>query len=158
MTGDDKCVNCGADQGLHHYQTMQCPVGGVEAPFGREQEYMTMTFQRPIVFRSEPPGPTNGDDAAFAASSNFSGGEYFPGSDGLTKREYLAAMAMQGFLSQSHAPAAPKTDWTSMGFGIGEDVWNSLNRHETSLAKTTADFSVQMADALIEALNKQEAK
>ena len=77
---------------------------------------------------------------------------------GLTKREYFAAMAMQGFLSQSHTPADPNTEWTAMGFGIGEDVWNSLNRHEKHVAATTADFSVQMADALIDALNKQEAK
>lgn len=26
---DDTCKNCGGSEGLHHYQTMQCPVGGV---------------------------------------------------------------------------------------------------------------------------------
>ncbi len=107
---------------------------------------------------------TNGNDGAFNATSvriiERDGKEtrYESANNPLTKREYFAAMAMQGFLSQSHAPSDPKTEWTSLGFGIGEDVWNSLNRHETYLAKTTADFSVQMADALIEALNKQEAK
>ena len=47
--------------------------------------------------------------------------------DGLTKREYFAAMAMQGFLSEG----------------------------EVSEIKTIAVLSVQMADALIEQLNKQ---
>ena len=40
------CKNCGYDEGLHHYQTMQCPVGG-EAPIGRKQEWMTRTYQAP---------------------------------------------------------------------------------------------------------------
>ena len=38
------CRKCGYDEGLHHYQTMQCPVGG-EAPIGRKQEWMTQTFE-----------------------------------------------------------------------------------------------------------------
>ena len=42
---NDKCKNCGGDNGLHHYQTNQCPVGGREVPFGRKQEYMTTTFE-----------------------------------------------------------------------------------------------------------------
>lgn len=25
-----KCYNCGADEGLHHYETMQCPKNGIE--------------------------------------------------------------------------------------------------------------------------------
>jgi hypothetical protein len=41
----DKCKNCGGERGLHQYQTMQCPVGGVEAPGLRKQEWMTLTFQ-----------------------------------------------------------------------------------------------------------------
>jgi hypothetical protein len=40
-----KCKNCGGDEGLHHYQTNQCPVGGREAPLNRKQEYMTLTFE-----------------------------------------------------------------------------------------------------------------
>ena len=42
---DNTCANCGADRGLHHYETMQCPVGGVEAPIGRKQEWTTTTFR-----------------------------------------------------------------------------------------------------------------
>lgn len=40
-----KCKNCGAEQALHHYKTMQCPVGGREAPIDRKQEWMSLTFQ-----------------------------------------------------------------------------------------------------------------
>lgn len=43
--GSDKCNNCGADYGLHHYQTDQCPVGGREAPIGRKQEWKTTVFE-----------------------------------------------------------------------------------------------------------------
>lgn len=42
---NDKCKNCGGDNGIHHYQTNQCPVGGREAPIGRKQEYMGTTFE-----------------------------------------------------------------------------------------------------------------
>lgn len=38
---------------------------------------------------------TNGDDAAFAVQST----EFYPGSFGLSKREYFAAMALQGILA-----------------------------------------------------------
>jgi RNA polymerase subunit RPABC4/transcription elongation factor Spt4 len=40
----DNCKNCGAPKGLHHYQTMQCPVGGREAPIGQKEEWMTLVF------------------------------------------------------------------------------------------------------------------
>jgi len=39
------CKNCGGDEGLHHYQTNQCPVGGREAPVGRKQEWKSTTFE-----------------------------------------------------------------------------------------------------------------
>lgn len=42
--GNDKCVNCGGDRELHHYQTDQCPVGGVEAPIGQAQTWKASTF------------------------------------------------------------------------------------------------------------------
>jgi hypothetical protein len=45
MNTSDKCKNCGGEQGIHHYRTNQCPVGGREAPIGRKQEYMTTTFE-----------------------------------------------------------------------------------------------------------------
>jgi hypothetical protein len=49
-------------------------------------------------------------------------------SDGLTKREYFAAMAMQGFCSTS----------------------SLMSQHDN---KVVANFAVCQADALIEALN-----
>lgn len=42
----DKCKHCGADYGLHHYATNQCPVGGREAPIGRKQEYKSTVFEQ----------------------------------------------------------------------------------------------------------------
>lgn len=42
---DGICKNCGADYGLHHYETNQCPVGGREAPHGRKQEWKSTTFE-----------------------------------------------------------------------------------------------------------------
>lgn len=40
------CSNCGADRGLHHYQTMQCPVGGrEEMREDHKQEWMTKIFE-----------------------------------------------------------------------------------------------------------------
>jgi hypothetical protein len=38
------CYYCGADKGLHHYQTMQCPAGGREAREGEKQEWMSLTY------------------------------------------------------------------------------------------------------------------
>jgi hypothetical protein len=37
------CKNCGYDEGLHHFETLQCPKGG-EAPLGRKQEYLSTTY------------------------------------------------------------------------------------------------------------------
>ena len=55
----NNCKNCGADFGLHHYQTNQCPVGGVEAPVGRPQVWMTVTYeQSPDPTPARPTGPT----------------------------------------------------------------------------------------------------
>jgi hypothetical protein len=37
---DENCKNCGGDKGIHHYQTMQCPVGGrEETRTNRTQEF-----------------------------------------------------------------------------------------------------------------------
>lgn len=41
----DKCKNCGGERGLHHFETDQCPVGGREAPIGRNQEWKSTTFE-----------------------------------------------------------------------------------------------------------------
>lgn len=40
----DTCKRCGHPEGLHHYETMQCPKGG-EAPVGKRQEYLKTVFQ-----------------------------------------------------------------------------------------------------------------
>lgn len=39
------CKNCGAEYGLHHYQTNQCPVGGREAAIGEKQEWKTTVYE-----------------------------------------------------------------------------------------------------------------
>jgi len=44
-----RCKNCGGDEGVHHYKTMACPVGGREAPVGKKQEYKTTTFEVAIA-------------------------------------------------------------------------------------------------------------
>lgn len=72
---------------------------------------------------------TNNDDAVFAKSAYMTnGGSFYPGQDGLTKREYFAAMAMQAILS--------------------------IPSFQTK--KETATAAVQMADALILELNKEQ--
>lgn len=59
MSSYSKCKNCGADYGLHHYETSQCPAGGVEAPVGKEQIWMTTTFEDcPAPKPARPTGPT----------------------------------------------------------------------------------------------------
>lgn len=42
---DEKCKNCGAEKGIHHYLTDQCPAGGKEAPINKTQEWKTSTFE-----------------------------------------------------------------------------------------------------------------
>lgn len=55
----NKCKNCSADYGLHHYETNQCPAGGVEAPVERPQVWMSMTFEEsPDPKPARPTGPT----------------------------------------------------------------------------------------------------
>ena len=39
------CVNCGAELGLHHYETNQCPTGGMEASVDREQTWENTIFE-----------------------------------------------------------------------------------------------------------------
>jgi len=73
---------------------------------------------------------------------------------GLTIRQYYAGLAMQGIMSQSHNSSTGKADWTKVGFGWGEDTCNSLNNHKKHATATIAEFSVKIADALIEELNK----
>ena len=48
----NNCANCGAPEGLHHYKTNQCPVGGREAPMNQRQEYMETTFvEAPNIYK-----------------------------------------------------------------------------------------------------------
>lgn len=45
MNTYEKCDNCGADEGLHHWDTKQCPKNGVEEwREGRKQEWEKTTF------------------------------------------------------------------------------------------------------------------
>lgn len=54
-----KCKHCGADYGLHHYETNQCPAGGVEAPVGKGQVWSRSTFEEsPAPKPARPTGPT----------------------------------------------------------------------------------------------------
>jgi len=81
--GSDKCANCGGDRAIHHYQTDQCPVGGVEA--SGMQEWKTSTFLNQTHI------PANDTAYPFICDGYVSGG--------LTKREYFAATMMQGLLA-----------------------------------------------------------
>jgi hypothetical protein len=38
------CKNCGASKGLHHWQTMQCPLGGHEQPVGKPDLWTSETY------------------------------------------------------------------------------------------------------------------
>lgn len=67
---------------------------------------------------------------------------------GMTLRDYFAAAALQGMMSQAHS--GPKK-WTHMGHGWGEDCLNDLNCHHTTVAKTLADFAYRIADTMLEA-------
>jgi hypothetical protein len=39
-----KCKNCGAEDSIHHYNTMQCPYGGIESPPGRRQVWLKTVY------------------------------------------------------------------------------------------------------------------
>jgi hypothetical protein len=41
----DKCKNCGGDYGIHHWETNQCPFGGVEAGPNRPDRYTDSRFE-----------------------------------------------------------------------------------------------------------------
>jgi hypothetical protein len=68
--------------------------------------------------------------------------------NGMTLRDYFAAKAMQGFLSQSHVGPARAEH---MGHGWGEDCANDLNAHRMAFAQSLADFSYKVADAMLNA-------
>jgi len=77
---------------------------------------------------------TNPNDPAFLEHTELRNGSFFYHSKGLTKREYFAAMAMQGLLAM-----LSNSNPTTGGF-----------------YETTALESVRLADALIAELNKEK--
>ena len=46
----DICKHCKAERGLHHFRTLQCPVGGREARVGESQEWMSVTFEAGVDY------------------------------------------------------------------------------------------------------------
>lgn len=40
----DICHHCGGSEGIHMFETMQCPLNGHEAWYGHKQTWMTSTF------------------------------------------------------------------------------------------------------------------
>lgn len=50
-----KCVNCGAEKGLHHYEHPHaCPMDGLEAPIGATQFWGETHFETDESFRTRP--------------------------------------------------------------------------------------------------------
>lgn len=46
VIANDICVNCGASEGLHHYETRQCPKNGREEyRDGKKQEWESTVFE-----------------------------------------------------------------------------------------------------------------
>lgn len=107
---NETCKNCGGNEGLHHYKTNQCPVGGRENMDGPE-EYMTSTFEaipEPKLKQNAPAFPETSDC-------------YY---SGLTKREIFAMSAMQGILSNEDL----------MSYYDGEEPFKSLSHDAVTLA------------------------
>jgi len=75
----------------------------------------------------------------------------------LTKREYFAAMALQGRLAQ---PDALEELYELVTDENGETILDEHGEEVTRVCKTEfqqyADYAVEMADALIAALNEGE--
>ena len=123
-----KCKNCGADEGIHHYKTDQCPVGGFEAPVGKEQEWKTSTFEADIPF-DPPKQMTNGSDGAFAAWATWEVGQ-----PGCTKRELFAAMAMQGLLAGNNS-SLKKEELTQFAVSHADSLVAALNANQGGTCK-----------------------
>jgi len=82
---------------------------------------------------------TNPNNSAFPADA------HTQSEGGLTKREYFAAMAMQGILSQM-----PNTTW-----GVEKQaIYYAKEYPGLTMFQAVAAESASQADALIEALNK----
>lgn len=117
MSLRDTCANCGGGQGLHHYHTNQCPVGGVEAPDGRQQEWKTSVY-RAVIPPSNGTWKTNPHDPVDAF--------YVGDSRGLTKREYFAAIAMQGLLA--NGAVLEKSAITQNATRLADYLIDALNK------------------------------
>lgn len=82
---------------------------------------------------------TNANDAAFPVLSQTESAEYWNTVPGLTKREHFAGLALQGLLSNSDSLRELRKE-------SGDD-WEKYNA-------LVGAFCTNMADALIELLNK----
>lgn len=80
---------------------------------------------------------TNPNDSAFSRQAYFvdGGGDF--GAEGLTKREYFAAMAMQGLLANSY----------------NDGVYQPLS---TASHDQIANMAVRLSDSFIVALNEEK--
>lgn len=76
---------------------------------------------------------TNKDDGAFACASNYAH------QAGLTKREYISAKVLAGFVSDKQFMAM---------------VADSAKKDDVDFSQYIAELSVEVADELIKALNK----
>ena len=108
--GNDSCGNCGGDKAIHHYLTDQCPVGGVEAPVGKEQEWKTSTTFVGIPF--DPPSRLAKD---------------------MTIREYFAAMAMQGFAAADTKREVENEHLAAWSVGLADLLIAELNAEATNV-------------------------
>jgi hypothetical protein len=58
MDSYTKCFHCGADYGLHHYETQQCPLHGIEETReGRKQQWTSNTFLDAQAVKLEQAAP-----------------------------------------------------------------------------------------------------
>lgn len=132
--GTGFCANCGGERGIHHYQTDQCPVGGVEAPVSRKQEYKTSTF---VDIPFDPPVRLAKD---------------------LTVREHFAAMALQGIIStqtyENGFVDSYKTILDEDGKVQYDVEGEPIRELVISAEQKCANQAVQYADTLIEALKQ----
>lgn len=92
---------------------------------------------------------TNGNEPAFLESNRTDNESHL--SKGLTKREYFAAMAMQGILADPSMADIPTKEILAK-IGVPESIMYQYPKH---YAKYISLISVEMADALIEALNNE---
>jgi len=81
---------------------------------------------------------TNGNDAAFATATSGVRSPTSAAYDGLTKREYFAAMAMQAIIAADDATT----------------IMSMAEQFSATPELTVAMVATDHADALIEALNK----